>query len=88
MQINLKKMFKNNGFIIRIDKNGYGKNYQFDPIPEIEIEPNTYFLIENFVGSVPNYKLVKVLSSKEYELIADTKSSVDETIKNIRKGLL
>lgn len=59
----VKDIFKNPGFIIKIENNGYGKNYQFDTI--IDILPGDVFLL----SYIKEYRLIQITDNYSIKVI-------------------
>ena len=63
MKKRTSEIFKNPGFIIKIESNGYGKNYQFDDY--IDIKPGEIYLL----SYIDEYRLVQITEDYFYKEI-------------------
>lgn len=72
MYINLQKLFNNEGFIIKIENNGYGENFQFNPYQKVDC--GDVFLFSN----IKEYVLVKIINNNEYKIIGKEKANSKE----------
>ena len=79
MQVFVKDIFKNPGFIIKIENNGYGKNYQFDTT--IDILPGDVFLL----SYIKEYRLIQITDNYSIKVIEREKQG--NKIFNIIKGV-
>lgn len=79
MQVFVKDIFKNPGFIIKIENNGYGKNYQFDTV--IDILPGDVFLL----SYIKEYRLIQITDNYSIKVIEREKQG--NKIFNIIKGV-
>lgn len=79
MQMFVKDIFKNPGFIIKIENNGYGKNYQFDTT--IDILPGDVFLL----SYIKEYRLIQITDNYSIKVIEREKQG--NKIFNIIKGV-
>ena len=79
MQMFVKDIFKNPGFIIKIENNGYGRNYQFDTI--IDILPGDIFLL----SYIKEYRLIQITDNYSIKVLEREKQG--NKIFNIIKGV-
>lgn len=63
MKKNVKDIFNNPGFVIKIENNGYGRNYQFDTT--IDILPGDIFLL----SYIEEYRLIQITDSYSIKVI-------------------
>lgn len=79
MQMFVKDIFDNPGFIIKIENNGYGRNYQFDTV--IDILPGDIFLL----SYIKEYRLIQITDNYSIKVIEREKQG--NKIFNIIKGV-
>lgn len=79
MQMFVKDIFKNPGFIIKIENNGYGRNYQFDTV--IDILPGDVFLL----SYIKEYRLIQITDNYSIKVLEREKQG--NKIFNIIKGV-
>lgn len=63
MKKNVKDIFNNPGFVIKIENNSYGRNYQFDTT--IDILPGDIFLL----SYIEEYRLIQITDSYSIKVI-------------------